>query len=55
MVKYRIYFCLNGRKNKYVSVYEFTDKYEWECAYESLPYDIIDDDDYNIWFDFGDE
>ena len=53
--KYRIYFCLGGRKDRHEAVYEFEDRLEWLWNVESLPYDIIDDDDHNVWFDFGDE
>ena len=51
---YRIYFCYNGRKNLVASMYEYESKWEWRCDKGALPYDIIDEDDFNVWFDYGD-
>ena len=57
---YYIYFCLNGRKNKYVDKLE-VDKYTFDNAVDIWPFDVIDvveDDDrhiYKLWFDYGDE
>lgn len=51
---YRIYMCYNGRKNLVASMYEYESKWEWRCDKGALPYDILDEDDYNVWFDYGD-
>jgi len=51
---YNIYFCLNGRKSKYVDHLE-VDKWTFDHAIDIWPYDVIDCDDNNIWFDWGDE
>lgn len=52
---YKIHFCLSGSKRKIQDTYVFDDREVWEWECERLPYDIIDDDEYNVWFDFGDE
>lgn len=54
-MKYRIHLCLNGMKGKKASTYEFDDRREWKMACRSLPFDIIDESDTEVWFDWGDE
>jgi len=51
---YRIYLCWNGNKRQVASLYEYDTKWEWRCDKYSLPYDILDEDDFNVWFDYGD-
>lgn len=51
--KYRFHFCYNGRKGKKAWTDEVEkivfDNFEWY-----VPYDIIDCDEHNIWFDYDD-
>ena len=54
MKTYCIYFCLNGRKSKYVEKID-VDKVTFDNAVEIWPYDVIDYDEFNLWFDYGDE
>lgn len=52
--KYNVYFCLNGRKRKYVEKLTVSQQ-TWKYRLEIWPLDVIDEDDHNIWFDYGDE
>ena len=51
---YRIYLCWNNNKKQVASLYEYDSRWEWRCDKDSLPYDILDEDDFNVWFDYGD-
>ena len=48
------YMCFNGSKKQYLDVYEFDTREEMENAVLSSGYDIIDDNDHNMWVDAGD-
>jgi hypothetical protein len=51
---YTIYLVWNGNKKQVADKYSYDSKREWEWDKEALPYDIIDEDDHNVWFDYGD-
>ena len=51
---FRIYLCWNGNKRMVADVYEYNSRWSWSCDKECLPYDILDEDDHNVWFDYGD-
>lgn len=51
---YTIWLCYNGRKGLVASKYVYNNKHEWRWDKERLPYDILDEDDFNVWFDYGD-
>lgn len=48
------YMCYNGNKKQYLDVYEFDTREELEEAVFDSGYDIIDDNDHNMWVDAGD-
>ena len=51
---YRIYLCWNGRKQQVADCYVYEDGTCWRWDKAALPYDILDEDDHNVWFDYGD-
>lgn len=51
---YHIHFCWNGdvwQEVDCIEVYRET----FEVATDIWPYDVIDENEHNIWFDYGDE
>lgn len=51
---YRIYLCWNGNRRQVASTCAYDSRREWLWEKAALPYDIIDEDEHNVWFDFGD-
>lgn len=50
-----IWFILSGDKKAVAASYTFHDRLEYEEAWNSLPFDIEDQDEHNTWFDYGDK
>ena len=53
-IMYKVYMCWNGKKNRHADVYEFDTREELEDAVFNSPFDIIDDNDHDMWLDYGD-
>lgn len=51
---YKAYMCWNGKKNQHADVYEFDTREKLEDAVFNSPFDIIDDNDHDMWLDYGD-
>lgn len=51
---YWIFLCYNGNKRQVADKVAYEDRREWCWDKGRLPYDIIDEDDHNVWFDYGD-
>lgn len=52
--EYKMHLCYNGSKRQIEDTYVFDSKREWHFAIETMPYDIIDEDESNCWVDYGD-
>ena len=53
--KRTIFYVLGGNKHKAVYWYEYDNRADYLWDVELEPYDIVDQDDHNTWFDYGDE
>lgn len=53
-MNYEIRLCWNGSKRQVEDTYIFDSKREWRYAIETMPYDIIDENDHICWVDYGD-
>lgn len=51
---FKAYMCYNGNKKQYTDVYQFDTREELEDAVFDSGYDIIDDDERDMWVDAGD-
>jgi len=51
---YTIYLIYNGNKRQIASKYSYESRREWRIEMSLLPYDIVDEDEHNAWFDYGD-
>lgn len=51
---FKAYMCYNGSKKQYTDVYQFDTREELENAVFDSGYDIIDDNDRDMWVDAGD-
>lgn len=51
---FKAYMCYNVNKKQYTDVYQFDTRKELEDAVFGSGYDIIDDDERDMWVDAGD-
>ena len=54
MTKYIIHMCWNGDKRQVCDSWYYLTRKEWEWDKSVLCYDIIDETDNEVWFDYGD-
>lgn len=51
---FKAYMCYNGNKKQYTDVYHFDTREELEDSVFCSGYDILDDDEHDMWVDAGD-
>lgn len=51
---YHIWFVYDCDKDEVVDHIEYMSRREWMWDVRRMPYDIVDSDNFNFWFDFGD-
>jgi hypothetical protein len=54
MDTYHVWYVLNGDKDLVEGHAEYERRRDWLWDVRREPYDIIDSDDHNVWFDAGD-
>lgn len=52
---YHVFLCLDGIKSKYVEHIYLESKEDFRHVIATAPFDIIEEDAHNVWFDYGDE
>lgn len=49
-----IYLVYNGNKKQVADKISYEKEENWRYTIETMPFDIVDEDDHNCWVDFGD-
>lgn len=52
--EYRMVLCYNGNKDEYEDILVFDSRREWRFAINTMPFDVLDEDETTCWVDYGD-